>query len=315
MIGVLFWLAVTGMVFVPVAAAAFGLLGIMLTVSGKPRGFGIPFRSRRRVRQLGEFGRHAARKSLADPVGRITGVSGVSFFWVGSLLWQTGCGNPGLHGGQSSVRPGLRCGIHVGSWWRRCPAAFLSPTADTVRVAGLSASRVSVRAASEALEAAVKEYWRQKLVATANPLRVQNAFSPINEELIARTEREARAGAGRLANVICYDADYPELMRRAAEKGADLMLVPAYDWEGAEYLHAENVVFRAVENGYSVVRQSSHGAHSKVQCRGSHTIAQVPLQARIPTIYSRVSEVFAWLCVAGTVLLATKSLSWRQSAL
>ena len=100
------------------------------------------------------------------------------------------------------------------------------------------------------------------------------------------------------------------------------MLVPAYDWEGFEYLHAENVVFRAVENGFSVLRQSSHGVSTAVDSQGRTLksvnyftaedptlIAQIPLQARIPTIYSLVGDVFAWLCVAGTILLVTKSLT------
>ena len=127
---------------------------------------------------------------------------------------------------------------------------------------------------------------------------------------------------GRLSSVICYDADYPELMREAATKGADLMLVPANDWEGFEHLHAENVVFRAVENGYSVLRQSSHGVSTVVDGQGRilrsvnyftaadpTIIAQIPHEARTPTMYSRVGDVFAWLCMAGTILLVVKSLT------
>ena len=440
MIGVLFWLGVTGMLFVPVAAAAFALLGIMLTVPFAldrllaPRFGGIwatlVFPASRvameylfvLVAGFGSWGSLGATQHgnlLLIQLAGITGVYGVSFLmaWFASLAnraWEFGFTWQAIKR-ETLAYAGVLTLVLGGGAIR---LLFFPPTAHTVRVAGISASQASVKATSEALEAAVKEYWRPSLIATSDPLRVRNAFSPINEELIARTEREARAGAkillwpetqarvlqqdlepmmdrikriareenvyvnaafalytqqapnirnisvlvtprgaigwtydkthptpmepmvpgpgvvpvadsphGRLANVICYDADYPQLMRQAAEKGADLMLVPAYDWEGFEYLHAENVVFRAVENGYSVLRQSSHGVSTAVDSQGRTLksvnyftsedptlIAQIPLQPRIPTIYSRVGDVFAWLCVAGTILLVTKSSLHRAPA-
>jgi len=115
-------------------------------------------------------------------------------------------------------------------------------------------------------------------------------------------------------------------MRQAARKSADMMLVPADDWRGFEYLHAENVVFRAVENGYSIVRQASHGVSTAVDSQGRilasvnyfdtddpAMIAQMPLQPRTSTIYSVIGDWFAWLCAAGTVALVIKSLL-RNSA-
>ena len=289
---------------------------------------------------------------------------------------------------------------------------FFPPTTHTVRVAGIGPSGASEKASSDAFAEAVKQYWRPEIVAATDPVRVRNAFSLINDDLIDRTGREARAGArivlwpetqakvleqdldvfldrikrtarvenvyinaafalythqepnirnvtalvtpqgtiewiydkthptpmermkpgvgvvpvtdspyGRLASVICYDADYPELMRQAATKRADLMVVPANDWWGFEYLHAENVAFRAVENGYSVLRQASHGVSTAVDSQGRvlksvnyfaiedpTLIAQIPLQARTPTIYSMVGDLFSWLCIAGSILLAAKSL-------
>ena len=111
---------------------------------------------------------------------------------------------------------------------------------------------------------------------------------------------------GRLGNVICYDADYPDLMRQAAARNVDILLVPANDWSGFEHLHAENAVVRAVEHGYSIVRQSSHGVSTVVNSQGRigaavnyfstadpAMVAAIPLQPRTRTLYSRTGDIFA----------------------
>lgn len=52
---------------------------------------------------------------------------------------------------------------------------------------------------------------------------------------------------GRLSNVICFDADFPNLSRLAA----DIMLVPAWDWPEVGYTHTmKNARLRSIENGY-----------------------------------------------------------------
>ncbi|MGC7099430.1 apolipoprotein N-acyltransferase [Amycolatopsis lurida] len=126
---------------------------------------------------------------------------------------------------------------------------------------------------------------------------------------------------GRLAGVICYDADFPHLMRQAADKGADLLLVPANDWAEFSELHAEKAVFRNVEYGYSMLRDSSHGLSTATDAQGrllastdwfrtdqQTLVANLPLQPRTTTIYSAVGDVFAWLCLAGAVGLVLTGL-------
>lgn len=133
---------------------------------------------------------------------------------------------------------------------------------------------------------------------------------------------------GTLASVICYDADFPELMRQAATKGADLVLVPANDWAGYENLHAEMAVFRAVENGYSMVRQSSHGVSTAVDPQGrvlgqtdffrtdrQTLVAEVPVQQRSNTVYSRFGDAFGWLCVLATAGLVVLAVQRRSSTI
>lgn len=116
---------------------------------------------------------------------------------------------------------------------------------------------------------------------------------------------------GRLANVVCYDADFPGTLR----KSVDIMLVPSNDWKGFERTHSENAVFRAVENGYALFRQSSSGIATAVDPYGTQlsrtnyfSTPQQTMIAYVPThgtwtIYGLVGDLFAWLCVAGMIIL------------
>ena len=69
---------------------------------------------------------------------------------------------------------------------------------------------------------------------------------------------------GRLSNVICFDADFPSLMR----VGTDLMLVPSNDELGMDPVHSQMATFRAIENGYSLVRPTSNGLSLAVDYEG-----------------------------------------------
>lgn len=127
---------------------------------------------------------------------------------------------------------------------------------------------------------------------------------------------------GRLSTVICYDADYRDLMRR----DADLVLVPANDWPGFGGLHAENAVFRAVENGYAVFRQSVNGRSTAIDAQGrvlGHAdyyradqqtlVADLPLVPQAWTVYTAVGDVFAWCCAAAAILLTATALRRRTT--
>ena len=112
---------------------------------------------------------------------------------------------------------------------------------------------------------------------------------------------------GRLANVICYDGDFPALTRVAA----DILLLPGWDWPAMGYTHTIKMArLRAVENGYSLVRVDFEGLSGAFDPYGrllamqdtlpgeSHAmIVDVPAK-RVATFYSRTGDVFAWLCLA-----------------
>jgi apolipoprotein N-acyltransferase len=71
--------------------------------------------------------------------------------------------------------------------------------------------------------------------------------------------RVADTPFGRLSAVICWDADFPEVIRQAGAQDVDLMVIPANDWYEVRQIHAEMSVVRAVENGMAVFRQTGSG--------------------------------------------------------
>src|SRR5436309_6910844 len=55
---------------------------------------------------------------------------------------------------------------------------------------------------------------------------------------------------------ICKDMDFPELSREYAADGANLMLVPAWDFNVDGWLHSRMALMRAVENGFGLARSA-----------------------------------------------------------
>ena len=120
---------------------------------------------------------------------------------------------------------------------------------------------------------------------------------------------------GRLSKVICWDADFPSTLRQAGQAGADILLVPGNDPQAVDPYHTQVTTFRAIENGYSLVRQASNSLAMTVDYEGhvlsaadyfttNHQVmvAYVPMQG-VRTIYATIGDLFAWLSIAGLVVL------------
>jgi apolipoprotein N-acyltransferase len=130
---------------------------------------------------------------------------------------------------------------------------------------------------------------------------------------------------GRLATVICYDADFPELVRQAGQAGADILLVPSKDWQSVSAQHARMASFRAIEDGLWVVRPVLSGVSSVVDPYGrvlaqtdsfsdvEPTATAVIVSRSTPTLYVRFGDWFAYLCVAGFAVLMMATLLRRTS--
>jgi apolipoprotein N-acyltransferase len=131
---------------------------------------------------------------------------------------------------------------------------------------------------------------------------------------------------GRLATVICFDADFPDIIRRAGQANADLLLKPNGDWREIDPMHGQMATFLAIENGFSLVRQTSHGLAMAVDYEGNVLaasdyfttdpqvmVAYVPTQI-VCTIYATIGDLFAWLSIAGLVVLIGVAFARRRKA-
>ncbi|MGQ9546664.1 MAG: nitrilase-related carbon-nitrogen hydrolase [Dehalococcoidia bacterium] len=118
---------------------------------------------------------------------------------------------------------------------------------------------------------------------------------------------------GKVAVAICFDMDFPDLIRQAGEAEVDLMFNPANDWKEVGPLRMRMATFRAIENGFSLIRPASNGfsvatdSHGQVLAITDYVTSEDPVMiAFVPTggrktIYSEIGDVFAWLCMAGLV--------------
>lgn len=127
--------------------------------------------------------------------------------------------------------------------------------------------------------------------------------------------KSAATPYGRVAAAICFDMDFPQLLRQAGQLGADMVLAPSNDWKEIDPWHTQMATFRAIEQGFSLIRHTSKGLSVAVDYQGrvlsamDHyqatdraMIAQVPIHG-VRTIYAKVGDLFARFCAAGILAM------------
>jgi apolipoprotein N-acyltransferase len=126
---------------------------------------------------------------------------------------------------------------------------------------------------------------------------------------------------GRLSSIICFDGDFPQILAQAGALGADIVLDPSNDWRAIDPWHTQMVSFRAIEQGVNLVRHTSQGLSATFDYQGRRLaamdhyqtsdyamISEVPTKG-VRTIYSRLGDWFAWMCIAGLLLLAGRAVT------
>jgi len=132
--------------------------------------------------------------------------------------------------------------------------------------------------------------------------------------------RELDTPYGRLSSIICFDGDFPQLLAQAGALRADIVLDPSSDWRAIDPWHTQMASFRGIEEGSNLIRQTSQGLSAAFDYQGRRLaamdhyqtadyamVSQVPTRG-VRTIYSRLGDWFAWLCLAGLGLLTVQSL-------
>lgn len=189
------------------------------------------------------------------------------------------------------------------------------------------------------LAAAAQESGAMVVVGTVTPEPQQNrAFALLPDgsvetyakrHLLAPFETEIPGrepgllGAG-YATQICKDMDFAATVRATAGAGVRLMIVPANDFGRDGWIHARMAIMRGVENGFSVLRSAFNGLETISDAQG-RVLAQAPtsgsgmvmIAAEVPlgpgpTLYTRVGDVFPWLCALVSVLIGARMLVTRR---
>jgi apolipoprotein N-acyltransferase len=129
-------------------------------------------------------------------------------------------------------------------------------------------------------------------------------------------------GSPRIGLAICKDMDFHDIGHAYAERGAQLLLVPAGDFVVDGWLHSRMAIMRGVENGFAVARVARFGrltlsddrgrvvAEASSEQHGTELIGDVPLR-ETHTLYSRWGDWFAWLNVLGVVVLVALAYARR----
>jgi apolipoprotein N-acyltransferase len=120
---------------------------------------------------------------------------------------------------------------------------------------------------------------------------------------------------GRIGAVICFDMDFPQVVRQAGQQRVDILVAPVNEWRAIVPWHGRMSVFRAVENGVSLLRVARNGLSLGADYQGRvlaesdmlyspdrDLVAYLPVRG-VRTVYARSGDAFAWLCLAGLVLL------------
>jgi apolipoprotein N-acyltransferase len=123
---------------------------------------------------------------------------------------------------------------------------------------------------------------------------------------------------GRLSAAICWDADFPALVRQAGQQDVDLLVVPSGDWQAITPWHARIAAVRGVENGLSILRPVRNGLllASDPFGRPSATLSffadpEPVLVANLattgqPVLYPRLGDWFGWLCALGVAAVVLR---------
>ncbi len=148
----------------------------------------------------------------------------------------------------------------------------------------------------------------------AFPGKVGKITSQVGDFVPGHRIRVADAGEGRIGVFICYEAIFPELVRKIAAAGAGVLVNISDDgWFGnsaAPFQHFEMARFRAIENGRFLLRSTNNGItaivdpYGRVEKKISRERAGI-LTGRFryiqrKTFYSRHGDLFAWSSVGIT---------------
>jgi apolipoprotein N-acyltransferase len=205
--------------------------------------------------------------------------------------------------------------------WRTQAAAKLAATARTLNatlVAGFDnrdgATRENIAWVFPADGGAPQIYSKRHMVPG-----LESAFTPGNGPLTL---------SNRVGIEICKDMDFNRMVRQDSRAHADVMAVPAWDFDADAYLHGDMAVMRDVENGFALARSARDGLLTLSDAQGrilalrrtsydgfATLVDDLPRGTNAGnTLYDRIGDAFAWLCIAVSTALLLLGFFPRKKA-
>ncbi len=150
----------------------------------------------------------------------------------------------------------------------------------------------------------VIDYWKG--------ISVPNAEAPISNNKATGIQK-IKTEYGTIAGAICFDLDFPDFLKQAS--GTDILLSPSNDYKEIDPMHTDMARFRAIEQGFNFIRQTSNGLSvgtdytGKVISEMDHftdndkvLITQIPTKG-VTTIYSKIGDSFIVFCLLLLILI------------
>jgi len=146
----------------------------------------------------------------------------------------------------------------------------------------------------------------------------EHMLPPFESNLTPGTEKLSLSRGGtKLGVAICKDMDFTSTALAYSDLGAQLMLVPAWDFNSDRAWHGHMAIMRGVEGGFSIARAAKNGYLTVSDDRGrvvaetrSDSAPFATLLADVPvgndhTLFRRWGNWFAWVAVGtlGLVLV------------
>ncbi len=146
----------------------------------------------------------------------------------------------------------------------------------------------------------------------AFPSKVGKITSEVGNFIPGTRYQVAETAEGKIGISICYEAIFPQLLRRLVAAGAQVLVNISNDaWYGdssAAFQHLEMARLRAIENRRFLLRATNDGITAIIDPYG-RVVDQIPRHRALAlaghfdylkrlTFYTRYGDVFAWVCVA-----------------
>lgn len=144
----------------------------------------------------------------------------------------------------------------------------------------------------------VMDYWKG--------ISVPGVEAPISNNTVTGIQK-IETQYGTLSGAICFDLDFPGYMKNAS--GSDILLAPSNDWKEINPIHTDMAKFRAIEQGFNFIRQTSFGLSIGTDFTGRvisemdhFTDSGKVLITHLPTkgaatIYSKIGDTFIAFCL------------------